>query len=206
MIEVTHYIAPRQTGKTRKAKEIFLEKFEQDAKTFIVIPNASYVENYRPIPKTNILFAANIQDTIRGKSVRNLIVDEYLIGIKQKIIFLHTIIPSFDNGEGKIFLFSTPDKKYTIRKAEEDKYLFLLNQQHGIFQNKIIHTLKYPQKHGFLKFEKEDRMFMRDLSLPNTTTFESEILGLYLEGQTFENCCGFRIPKPRKFDIKTCFI
>lgn len=207
MIEVTHYIGARQTGKTGKAKEMFLNLFEQDSKTYIVIPEAHMKEHYRPIPPVNIISATNLLAAFKGRRIRNLIIDEYLISVKDKILFLHQIIPSFENGVGKIFLFSTPDKKYSQREIEEKKYMFLDQQNHGIFQNRVIHTIKYPEKHGFKKIYKEDRMLFRNNYFnSNNEKFEAEMLGLYRYDQVFEKCIGFYIEKPKKFTLKACFI
>lgn len=83
----TFYLQPRKTGKTTKAKQLFLES---PFNTLYVTFNPDYIigsgEIFNNFSK-NIIRPHKFNEIIRGRRFNNIILDEYLFFEKKKIIY-----------------------------------------------------------------------------------------------------------------------
>jgi len=201
-MNITHYIAPRQTGKTTKAIEIF-HQFNSP-KCYIVTQDNSRkqaIKNRFGINSKQILLPNEKQ--FCGREVETLIIDEYLGTIKNKALFWHYACPAIDPYNNRIFLLSTPNKKYTKEEIDNEPYLFLSNPHLNFTVNlNVIHTIRDPERHGFRRINRKTQELMRNFFL-RQETFDCELLGLYMPDQNFDEISGFYIPKPKIFDPKS---
>lgn len=201
-MNITHYISPRQTGKTTKAIEIF-NRFNSP-KCYIVVHDGSRkqdIKNRFGINGKQILLPN--EEQFCSREVETLIIDEYLGTIKNKILFWHYIWPTMDPYNSRIFLFSTPNKKYTQEEIDNDPYLFLSDPRWNFTVNlDVIHTICNPERHGFRRINRETQELMRNFFLQQET-FDCELLGLYMSEQNFDEINRFSIPKPKIFDLKS---
>ena len=96
-MEVIHYIAPRQTGKTLKAVNLFWE--HNTPNTYIVVGNQCQKRQLqqRRIPEKQILIVR--PNSLRGKMIQTLIVDDYLINIKDKDCFINAVVPAMSSND-----------------------------------------------------------------------------------------------------------
>ena len=192
-MKVTHYIAARQTGKSKLAGELF---YEYDGpNTYLITVNGScrsMLSDRFNIPRNK--FLTNSPEAFRAREIQTLIIDDYLMGVKNKVLFINTLWPCFRNGEGNLFLISTPDRKYTYDEIFEKSYLYLLAQNNV----EVIHTIKSPEQYGFRRIYPNNLEHHRSRFLTQDQ-FDCEMLGLYLVGQTF----GWSIAKPKPFILKS---
>ncbi len=198
-MDVTHYIAARQTGKSAKAAALFHEY--NGPNTYLVVANSqlrNHFVTHCNIQRNKILLPR--PESFCGKPVQTVIVDEYLM-IDDKNNFLSSILPAFLPTNSKLILFSTPDKKYTDVEIETMPGLFL-KQHEGGYNLNVINTMKDPELHGFRRIYEPAQNLTHRQYFGNQDEFDCEMLGLWKVGQTFSEFAKFYIPKPKKFSFK----
>jgi len=126
-MDVVHYIAARQTGKTQKAVELFWEY--NDPNTYVVVANPNlkrHIKNRYGIPSQQILLPRATD--FCSREIQTLIVDDYLtINKNNNEGFLRFMFPAMAINHGRIFLLSTPNKKYTEDEIIRNAELFLFD-------------------------------------------------------------------------------
>lgn len=194
MIEVNHYIAPRQTGKTRKAVQLFNEYYGPN--TYMVVLNKrlkrDIIKTYNVLPERILIANKNITVS----RIDTLIVDEFLLTIKGEQRFLSNVLPLMCGNHPKLFLFSTPNKLYTEDFVNSHHEYFLINFNDSVFINTTINVSQDPEYYDFRNLPIDLMESCRRML--NQTEFETAILGRYLENQLTK----FYIYKPKRFSLK----
>lgn len=193
-MNVTHYVTARQTGKTTKAISIFNQNGSPD--TYLIVANAHIklrIARVYGIPPKQIATATNYRTFFNSKHIRTLIIDEYLIGLDNKILFWRMLTPNMTN-DSNVFLLSTPKIKYTHEDLVANTYLYLINSE----EVNVINVHENPYHHGFRRITLSSQQHLRNYFFDNES-FDCEMLGLYLVGQEFSN---YIIPPPKKFILK----
>lgn len=194
MIETIHYIAARQTGKTSKAVELFQEY--DGPYVYLMVPNyhlKRYIVRHYGIPEEKILTA---NEHLPIQRIDILIVDEFLLGVKDKLYFLFCILMLMRCDSAKLFLLSTPDEMYTNDFVNNQHEYFLTNFNDENILNTVINVPQNPEYYGFRCRSNEMIENIRNILSP--TEFEVEILGKYLENQSTK--VYFKMPK--RFSLK----
>lgn len=194
-MEVIHYIAPRQTGKTLKAVNLFWE--HNTPNTYIVVGNQHQKRQLqqRRIPEKQILSVR--PNSLRGKMIQTLIVDDYLINIKDKDCFINEVVSAISSNDAQLFLLSTPDKKYTNDYLIEHPYLFLRSET-NLFNVTVISTIRDPAYYGFRRWTPVEQERARHF-FATQESFECEILGQYSSDWSVND---YYIPRPKQFILK----
>jgi hypothetical protein len=189
------FLQPRRSGKTTMA----LYEFSKDPEnTIFVSPNTESVEYLKhKVNKeyvNNFISSSRFINFIRGRSVKNLILDEYLIFKNNKEIYKNITLIQPEN----IYIFSTPCKTY-------DKEIFELVKNHK--KNYSVQELRRFLVHPFPeKIDELDELYYNFISDEDTklirsfnpglnqeypyylghTSFITEILGKFLKTETYE--------------------
>ena len=199
-MEITHYIAARQTGKSYKAINLYYDNHIPNS--YVVVGNNKAMENlirHHPNPPVENIKTLSNLDWLCGRRINRLIVDEYLIGINEprKQQIWERLYPALEP-DCKIYLLSTPDRKYTEEEIIMHTILCLGISCCGIPVT-VINVSENPEEHGFLKFKRKDREHHRRF-YGYDDDFETKMLGLWMVGQEFND---FSISKPKKFSMKS---
>jgi hypothetical protein len=189
------FLQPRRSGKTTMA----LYEFSKDPEnTIFVSPNTASVEYLKcKVNKeyvSNFISSSRFIDFIKGRSVKNLILDEYLFFKNNKEIYKNITLIQPEN----IYIFSTPYRIY-------DKEIFELVKNHK--KNYSVQELsKFLSHPSSEKIDELDELYYNFISDEDTklirsfvsmmdpksfhylnhTTFITEILGKFLKTETYE--------------------
>lgn len=201
-MEIIHYVAPRQTGKTTKAVEIFNQN-----------PDDTYFVTINEMCRKDIIRRFNISsdrvllanaNTLREKTMSYLIFDEYLLSLEHSrndvLSFLAIAFNKLINNElAKIYLFSTPTRKYTQIQIEREFTSYLNNGNYNNIEVKVIEVNRNPTRYGFLQHDETRLEEVRNI-ITSEERFSCDFLGIFRENQTKINKTLFDTPK--KFNPK----
>ena len=202
MINVTHYIAPRQSYKTTTAVNRFLDLPVAGSYNVFAtgLDSQAKLLSYR-FTNLNCLSLKRLENSNCQTPISNLFFDEFLLTVKEPSFFIMSISHRLRPWTN-IYLYSTPDKIYTQEEIDTNQYLFLKTQRTQAFNIEVVHAVgNRAEEHGFKKIRPiEQRSLYYFL---NDDRFKAEALGLYLDSQYYPSIFSSNyISKPKKFKIK----
>lgn len=203
MINITHYISPRQTGKTKKAVDLFFDN-DPDS-TMIITINGQMGKNIqkRGVSKKNIKTTHDVYGSFHFPNITRfttIVFDEYLINDlknKNNRLLLELLSWYRPDSNLNVYLLSTPYKKFTQEEIDTNRSLFLSQPIDNSYNVNVIQTCYEYHQHGFKRVDM-DRIRTFSSFCPEMMV-DCEFLGLYRVGEKYNQ---HYIPKPKIFKVK----